>query len=87
MCIRDSAQVVADPHLDVRNMLIETISSDDGNPVLVPGNPVKLSEIPEVPDERVPWLGEHTDRVLADELGLGADELTDLRFRGVIGAT
>ncbi|GIT77443.1 MAG: hypothetical protein Ct9H300mP31_19740 [Acidimicrobiaceae bacterium] len=48
--------------------------SDEGNPVLVPGNPVKLSEVPEVPDERVPWLGEHTDRVLADELGLGADK-------------
>ena len=82
-----SAQVVADPHLAVRNMLVETLPSDEGNPVLVPGNPVKLSEVPEVPDERVPWLGEHTDRVLADELGLGADELTDLRSRGVIGAT
>jgi len=82
-----SAQVVADPHLAVRNMLVETLPSDDGNLVLVPGNPVKLSEVPEVPDERVPWLGEHTDRVLADELGLGTDELTDLRSRGVIGAT
>ena len=79
-------QVVADPHLAVRNMLIETMPGDAEAPVLVPGNPVKLSEVPESEDTRVPWLGEHTDEVLATELGLDGDELADLRSRGVIGA-
>jgi hypothetical protein len=32
----------------------------------------------------VPWLGEHTDEVLESELGLGPDELAELRARGVI---
>ena len=59
---------------------------DAAAPVLVPGNPVKLSEVPEATDTRVPWLGEHTDDVLATELGLGKAELADLRSRGVIGA-
>ena len=84
---RTSAQVVADPHLGVRNMLIETLPSATGQPVLVPGNPVKLSEVPEAADARVPWLGEHTDEVLAAELGLSDGRLTDLRDRGVIGGT
>ena len=38
--------------------------------MLVPGNPVKLSKMAEGPETRVPWVGEHTDEVLATELGL-----------------
>ena len=36
-------------------------------------------------ERRVPWLGEHTDEVLATELGLGPDELATLRADRVIG--
>ena len=39
----------------------------------------------EGPETRVPWLGEHTDDVLAAELGLDDDELARLRAEGVIG--
>jgi formyl-CoA transferase len=51
----------------------------------VPGNPVKLSKVAEGPETRVPWLGEHTDEVLAAELGLSAERLEALRAAGVIG--
>ncbi len=54
------------------------------SPVLTPGNPIKLSKMADGPEERMPWLGEHTDAVLSDELGLGTDALADLRDRGVI---
>jgi crotonobetainyl-CoA:carnitine CoA-transferase CaiB-like acyl-CoA transferase len=67
-------------------LLIETLPGDAETPVLVPGNPVKLSEVPEAEDSRVPWLGEHTDDVLSGELDLDDAELDDLRARGVIGA-
>jgi crotonobetainyl-CoA:carnitine CoA-transferase CaiB-like acyl-CoA transferase len=79
-------EVVADPHLEARNMLV-AIDRTDGvdEPVLVPGNPVKLTAVPEAPDRRPPWLGEHTDAVLAEELGLDEAELTRLRAAGVIG--
>ena len=50
----------------------------------MPGNPVKMSKVAEGPETRVPWLGEHTDDVLAAELGLGDDDLTELRAEGVI---
>jgi len=79
------AQVVADEHLAVRNMLVETLPGDAEVPVLVPGNPVKLSEVPEGVEPPVPWLGEHTDEVLAAELGLDDAELAGLHDRGVIG--
>ena len=47
--------------------------------MLVPGNPIKMSKVAEGPETRVPWLGEHTDGVLRDELGLSNAELRSLR--------
>jgi crotonobetainyl-CoA:carnitine CoA-transferase CaiB-like acyl-CoA transferase len=81
-----SAQVVADPHLKVRNMLVELPRPDGlGSPVIVPGNPIKMSRVAEGPETRVPWLGEHTDEVLKTELNLTEVEIDGLRERGVIG--
>jgi len=83
-CLSDE-QVVADPHVAARNMLVEVPRTDGvDQPVLVPGNPVKLSAVADGPDTRVPWLGEHTDEVLAGELGLDEDERARLRAAGVI---
>src|SRR5262249_26766809 len=56
-----------------------------GEPILVPGNPVKMSGVAEGPETRFPWLGEHTDEVLAAELGLSPEELARLRSDGGIG--
>jgi formyl-CoA transferase len=79
-------EVVHDAHLAARHMLVEHPRTDGvEQPVLVPGLPVKFAHVAEGPESRVPWLGEHTDTVLARELGLGAGELTSLRARGVIG--
>jgi len=79
-----SADIVADPHVRVRNMLVAMDHPQGGDPVLVPGNPVKLSHMAEGPETRVPWLGEHTDQVLADDLSLDSDTIADLRRRGVV---
>jgi crotonobetainyl-CoA:carnitine CoA-transferase CaiB-like acyl-CoA transferase len=78
-------EVIADPHVAARHMLVEAPRPDGGDPVLVPGNPVKLSAAPEGPETRVPWLGEHTAEVLAAELGLDEAELARLRDDGVVG--
>ena len=79
------ADIGADPHVAARNMLVEMDPPLGGDPVLIPGNPVKLSKMADGPETRVPWLGEHTSDILAAELGLDAAALTDLRERGVIG--
>ena len=83
--VATDADVVADPHLAARHMLVEHPRTDDvAQPVLIPGLPVKFADVAEGPETRVPWLGEHTDEVLHAELGLGPDELAQLRADGVI---
>jgi crotonobetainyl-CoA:carnitine CoA-transferase CaiB-like acyl-CoA transferase len=81
-------EVVEDPHMAARHMLVSMERTDGvADPVLIPGNPVKLSEHgdpAEPAGTRVPWVGEHTESVLRDELGLTEDELSDLRAEGVV---
>ncbi|MHB1486013.1 MAG: CaiB/BaiF CoA transferase family protein [Acidimicrobiales bacterium] len=83
-CFTDD-DVVGDPHLAARHMLVEMPRTDGvEQPVLVPGNPVKLSDMAEGPETRVPWLGEHTDDTLRTELGFSPTDLAMLRTEGVI---
>jgi formyl-CoA transferase len=83
-CFTD-AEVVADPHVGARAMLVEVPRTDGvEQPVLVPGNPVKMSAVAESAESRPPWLGEHTAAVLSAELGLAPAEIEALRGDGVI---
>jgi crotonobetainyl-CoA:carnitine CoA-transferase CaiB-like acyl-CoA transferase len=77
-------QVIDDPHVAARNMLVEIPRPEGGDPVLTPGNPVKMSKMADGPETRMPWLGEHTEEVLAQELGLDNEVLGQLRANGVI---
>src|SRR4029077_17466327 len=80
-----ASDVITDPHVAARHMLVEMPRTDDvADPVLVPGNPVKLSKMSEGPETRVPWVGEHTAAVLTEELGLDPDAIAGLRDRGVV---
>jgi crotonobetainyl-CoA:carnitine CoA-transferase CaiB-like acyl-CoA transferase len=81
--INKLSQVFEDPHVKARNMILEMAHSS-GQTVKVIANPVKLSETPA--DYRIapPLLGEHTDAVLAQRLGLDADALAALRAKNVI---
>ena len=84
--VHTSSEIIADPHLAARDMVVEMDRPDgSGPPVFSPGNPIKLSKVARGPETRVPWLGEHTDSVLASELGLADEELEALRAAGVIG--
>jgi crotonobetainyl-CoA:carnitine CoA-transferase CaiB-like acyl-CoA transferase len=79
-------EVVRDPHVAARGMLVE-IPRTDGvdQPVLVPGNPVRMSGAASHPEARPPWLGEHTAEVLTAELCLAPEELRALHADGVVG--
>jgi crotonobetainyl-CoA:carnitine CoA-transferase CaiB-like acyl-CoA transferase len=76
--------LAADPHVRARDMLIEVPRPDAERPLLVVGNPVKMSRVAEGPVSRFPSLGQHTDEVLRETLALGDAELASLRGRGVI---
>jgi crotonobetainyl-CoA:carnitine CoA-transferase CaiB-like acyl-CoA transferase len=83
--VQTAPEVVVDPHLQGRHMLVEMERSDGvERPVLIPGNPVKLSKVAEGPESRVPWLGEHTRAILTDELGLDAATIDALVADGGI---
>lgn len=78
-------EVIRDPHVVSRNMIVK-MDRVDGveTPVLSPGNPIKMSKMGEGADRRVPWLGEHTDAVLGEELGLTSSTVSLLRERGIV---
>jgi crotonobetainyl-CoA:carnitine CoA-transferase CaiB-like acyl-CoA transferase len=81
----ESEEVIADPHLAARNMLVAMPRTDGvEQPVLIPGNPVKLSKVPEEDEPRVPWVGEQTCDVLRAELGLDDAQLATLAETGII---
>jgi crotonobetainyl-CoA:carnitine CoA-transferase CaiB-like acyl-CoA transferase len=81
--INKLSQVFSDPHVLARGMVVE-MAHGSGQTVKVIANPVKLSETPA--DYRLPppLLGEHTDAVLGERLGLDATALAALRGKRVI---
>jgi glutaryl-CoA transferase len=81
--INKLSQVFEDPHVLAREMVVEMAHSS-GQSVKVIANPVKLSETPA--DYRIapPTLGQHTDAILGDRLGLDAAALAALREKNVI---
>jgi len=81
--INKLSEVFADPHVIARGVVREMTHSS-GQTVKVVANPVRLSETPA--DYRIPppLLGEHTDAVLHEHLGLNGPEIACLREKGVI---
>jgi crotonobetainyl-CoA:carnitine CoA-transferase CaiB-like acyl-CoA transferase len=78
-------RVFDDPQAAHRGMRIEMDHplAGDGAVSLI-GNPLKLSATPVTYRHAPPTLGEHTDAVLGERLGLGAADLAALRDKGVI---
>jgi formyl-CoA transferase len=77
--------IVADPHVALRDMLIEVPRPDAEDPYLVVGNPVKMTRLAEGPVGPVPRLGQHTDDLLRSLLSLSDEEIAALRSNGAIG--
>ena len=76
-------EVFADEHVRARGVRIELPHPTAGHVPLV-ANPIRLSGSPIEYTRAPPLLGEHTDEVLADWLGMGEAERADLRERGVL---
>jgi formyl-CoA transferase len=79
---QDTGEVLADPHLKAREMIVDIDYPTRGTYQTV-GCPVKLSDSP-AEITRPPLLGEHTDALLAELCGVDPDQLSRLREQGVL---
>jgi formyl-CoA transferase len=76
--------VVEDPHIaGTREMVVEAEQPPIGDVRLL-GCPVKMSETRPGPKGPAPALGEDTDNVLLEFLGLSSEDLKELRTNGVL---
>jgi crotonobetainyl-CoA:carnitine CoA-transferase CaiB-like acyl-CoA transferase len=78
-----SAEVFADPHYAVREMLVEVEQPGSSVPVKIAGVPIKLSETPGAIRRRAPLLGEHTEDILF-AAGYAEEDIQRLREKGVV---
>lgn len=76
-------QVFADPQIQSRNMVLNLRHPLSSN-LRLPGNPIKYSRTPLHTEQAPPLLGEHTDMVLQEMLGMGEEEITTLRKRNAV---
>ena len=77
-------QVFNDPHVRARGMEIAMAHPLSEKPVRLIGSPLKMSATPPSYDHPPPLLGQHTDVLLDELLGIGGDDIAGLRGRGVI---
>jgi len=77
------ADIEADEHFRVRNMLPELDLPGVEKPLAVAGSPIRMSGTPEQTYRRGPSIGEDTDAIL-EAVGYSANERARLRAEGVV---
>ena len=81
--VYETKELFTDPHLLARDFVHEVEHAVHGNVRLL-GWPARMSKS-HVDIEAAPLLGEHTDEVLAEDLGLSVEDIGELRSEGSIG--
>jgi len=79
---QDTGEVLADPHLKAREMIVDVDYPNRGTYQTV-GCPIKLSDSP-VEVSRPPLLGEHSEALLGELCGVDSAEVRRLRDDGVV---
>jgi crotonobetainyl-CoA:carnitine CoA-transferase CaiB-like acyl-CoA transferase len=81
--VYDVAEVMSDPHVRHRGLVVEVDHPKIGKVKLVKG-PFQLSDTPAAPRTRPPLYGENTHEILRDDIGVSEEEIESLRREGVI---
>ncbi|KAH8552706.1 putative formyl-coenzyme A transferase [Umbelopsis sp. PMI_123] len=88
--IYDAHDLVTDEHVQARGMIEEvTVGSEQdgrGWQVKIPAITPKLDTTPGSTEWAGPDLGEHTDQILSELLGLSPDEIQQLENEGITGS-
>lgn len=95
----DAAGVAWGPYRTFRQMAAEDPRCSEANPLfrmtydpgigryLMPGSPLAFAGLDREAPKPAPKLGQHTDEILADVLGLPSGEIGRLHDRGVVGTS
>jgi crotonobetainyl-CoA:carnitine CoA-transferase CaiB-like acyl-CoA transferase len=81
--VNPPSAVLTDPHFQARDSFV-TVEHPVAGALPYTREPFRMHGSPAEPVQCAPLLGEHTDRVLSQRLGLSAAELADLRRHAVI---
>ena len=84
--VLSNTEMVADPHLRARNMIVPIDHPDAGRREF-PGFPIRLSETPVERFAGAPTLGQHNEVILRDLLGYSENEYATLVAAGVVADT
>ena len=82
---RTHSQMVAeDPFCSTANPLFQQVDQPGIGTMLTPGSPLDFAAAPRGTVAPGPRLGEHTDEILAEVLGLGDGAIGTLHARGIV---
>jgi CoA:oxalate CoA-transferase len=81
--VNNVAEMVADPHIQAREMFVELEHPTYG-PVKITGTPLKLSETPGKVERLAPLPGEHNQEIFSGLLGYAPEDLARWQEEGVI---
>ena len=77
-------QVFDEPQVKAREMRIEIEHPASGKPEAHIASPIRMEKTPVEYRRPAPMLGQHTEEVLGELLGMGADEIAGLREKDAI---
>ncbi|HEY3115386.1 MAG TPA: CoA transferase [Chloroflexota bacterium] len=81
--ILSMSEVIEDPHVQARGAFVQ-VDHPAAGPATLVAPWIHLSETPTSIHDPAPGLGQHTDVVLAEVLGLGADQIRALHEEGAV---
>jgi len=76
--------IATDTDCSIDNPMFGRVDQPGIGTYLMPGSPLDFSQVPRVPVRRAPELGEHTDEILLDLLGLPEAEVGALHDEGIV---
>ena len=68
------------------NPMFQTLSFEGIGEYMVPRSPLEFSNYDNLPAQKPPKLGQHTEEILADVMRLGSGEIGGLFDAGIVGS-
>ncbi|MEZ5782599.1 MAG: CoA transferase [Rhizobiaceae bacterium] len=81
--VNTAAEIYADPHVKLRDMLVEVEHPGSARPVTIASTPIRMTATPGGVTRRAPLTGEHSDEVL-NSIGMSPDEIAALKASRVV---